>query len=365
MNGSKIALIAVMLALLLTRSVPAQFDIPDQVATICSATSSSSTPLLLGNATGQSQLIMISAILMLTMLLISSAAYMLGRAFDINMLLKFSKDEMREIAITSLVVIVFLGAFSAVSGGVGLGGFITQKSGTPASSVFSADCTTLATSSLNMVNTWMIISVYQDLYAVLVPFWIGLQPGDFGPGFSPMAGLGVLTDSTDGVLTNFAMFTGIFAVFQMGIAVLLGVIYVLFPVFFYAGIVLRTIPFTRAAGGSFLGLFIAFYFVFSFLIYFFMSPYSQPVQQTATAPTIGSISIDTTNPFDLSGITNPITSSSIALLPWFINEVVEPFMFTMLGIVFSLMISLDFMESLGDMLGSPALSQRGAMRGLI
>ncbi len=335
---------------------------------ICAAITT--PPQIIANTTAQSQLIMIAALLMSIMLFISIAAYMLGRAFDINLLTKFSKEEMREVAVTALIVIVFIGSFSVVSSTAGLGSFVSRAATqTAAPNVFDADCNTLATSSFGMINNWLTESVYQQLFFVAGAVYIAIQPGDFGPAFNPLSGLSLLTDNTDGVITNFALFTGMFSILLMAIAVLLGIFYALFPLFFYVGIVLRTIPFTRAAGGAFIGLFIAFYFVFPFLLYFFLSPYSQAAVAPQTLPSLTSIAPASvsSNPLDIaSDIASGMpTSANGAIFPAFITNVVEPFMYTLLAVVFSLMMSMDFMEALGDMLGSPALSNRHALRGLI
>jgi hypothetical protein len=366
MDKSKITLISALLALLLTSSASAQ-SLLASVPTICSQLTN--TAPILSNTTGQGQLLLISLILLLVMLFVSIGAYMLGRAFDINLLLKFSRDEMREIAVTALVVIVFLGSFTAISGSAGLGGFVLSKSGTSSSTVFSADCNSLATSSLNMVGTWVAVSTYQQLFMIVQSVYISIQPGDMGPAFNPFSGVSILTDPTDGMITNFAMFAGVLAVFTMAIAVMLGIFYTLFPLFLYVGIVLRTIPFTRAAGGAFLGLFIAFYFVFPFLMYFFISPYSQATINSAL-PSATSLIMPGGDTNPLGAVTSGISQSlsglgSSAMLPWFMDDVADPAIFLVLAVVFSLMISMDFMESLGDMLGSPSLSQRGALRGLI
>lgn len=84
MDRSKIALTAVLLLLLLTRIDAAQFS--QDANTICSETIGTS---MFGNIpmTSQQALLTITMLIMLTMLLISSAMYMLGRAFNINPLL--------------------------------------------------------------------------------------------------------------------------------------------------------------------------------------------------------------------------------------------------------------------------------------
>jgi hypothetical protein len=232
--------------------------------------------------------------------------------------------------------------------------------------VFTKDCTTLAKASLTMANSWILLSVDQNLFIMFTALFIAIQPGDFGPAITPMAGLSVLSDSTDGLIGNFAMFTGVMSILMMTIAVVLGIFYSIFPLFFYIGIVLRTIPFTRAAGGAFLGLFIAFYFAFPFLLYFFISPYSQAAVQVVPSSTLNlpNINLGSTDPSTF--IDSIFTGLNIQpILPWFMTTVVEPSFYMILGVIFSLLISMDFMESLGDMLGSPALSQRGALRGLI
>ncbi len=364
MDKLKIAIIVVLISLLM--GVPAA---QDQATNICSSSGVMKTPPIFGssNISGQGQLLEISALLMLTMLMVSIIAYMLGTAFNINLLLKFSKDEMREVAITCLIVLVFIGAFSTVSGTSGFGTFVTKAAtGNTLDNVFTKDCTTLASTSLNMINIWALLSVDQNIFTMISSLTVAIQPGDFGPFMSPLSGLSPLTDTTDGLIGNFAMFTGVMAIFFMTIAIMIGIFYSIFPLFFYVGIVLRTLPFTRAAGGSFLGLFIAFYFAFPFFIYFFLLPSSQAVVSVQVPSTL---SLPTFQP-DQNNWFNTITTflnipQMQPILPYFMSNVVEPSFYLILGVVFSLMMSMDFMETLGDMLGSPALSQRGALRGLI
>jgi hypothetical protein len=369
MDNLKIALIAALLLLLFTRSAAALSFTQSDINTLCAEPMGTS---IFSGTTSQQELLAIALIIMLTMLLISAAAYMLGYAFHISPLMRFSKDEMREVAVTALVVLVFLGSFSVVSSSAGLGSFLGSSAGTSTTNVFIKDCTVLAASSFNMVNQWVYLSTMQVLFNVAASFNIAIQPGDWGPFLMPLSGLSLLTDNS-GMLGILATFAGVILIFLFAIAIMLGVFYTLFPLFFYAGIVLRTLPWTRAAGGAFLGLFISFYFVFPFLLYFFVSPYSQATLQQSTTPSlsttmgsIASVSTFSSDPFGvISSVTSFFSDLSNPVLTSFATNVVEPSIFMLVAIVFSLMISLDFMEALGDMLGSPALSKSGALKGLI
>jgi hypothetical protein len=366
MDKFRIALIAALLLLVFMRNAAAVTFTAADVSAICAETTGT-TSIFGTGITSQQGLLAIALILMLTMLLVSAVLYMLGYAFGINLLLKFSKDEMREVAVTSLVVLVFLGSFSAVSSSTGLGGFINNVAGVSAINVFTKDCDILTSSALNMTSNWVGFAWMQSAFNFIGGINIVVAPGGWGVYTYPMSGLTLLTDSS-GMMGLFTTFTGALMILMFVIAVMLGIFYVLFPLFFYAGIVLRTLPWTRAAGGAFLGLFIAFYFVFPFLLYFFLSPYSQAAAQQNVQPlnSLGNIANDfsTVNPFEIFGSAASAVSNSSALV-LFITGVAEPSIFMLITIVLSLIISMDFMEALGDMLGSPALSQRNALRGLI
>ncbi len=366
MNALKIALAVFLLNVLLTGNAAAFGFSASDAATICADTIGSSS-IFGARVTSQQSMLAIAMLIMLVMLLVSAMAYMIGYAFGITPLLRFSRNEMREVAITALVVLVFLGSFSIASGSAGLSGFATRFSGMTPQNVFTADCASLSNSAINMVGYWLTLSVSQLLLSSLSGMFIIIRPGGFGSRITPLAGLSTLT-ANSGVLGLLTNFTGIFIVMLFVMSIVLGVFYTLFPLFFYTGIVLRTLPWTRAAGGAFLGLFISFYFMFPFLLYMFISPYSQSAVQQ-TAPSLAALS-NIPNIFSSSNPLNAVgslvsTLSNLSLITLFITGIVEPVIFLLIAILFSLLISLDFMEALGDLLGSPDLSSRHALRGLI
>jgi hypothetical protein len=319
----------------------------------------------------QQTLIAIAFVILATMLFVCSAAYMLGYAFGIGPLLKFSKDEMKEVMVTALIVAVFLGSSAVLSSSVGIGGILNNIAGTSGAGVFQVDCETLANSALNMAAQWLDFSYGQVLMGFLAGLVISIQPGGFGPLFQPLVGLNLITANTGlfGLFTNFA---AVMMIMQFAFAVMLGIFYSLFPLFLYAGIVLRTLPWTRAAGGALIGLFISFYFVFPFLVYAFISPVSQAVvlQSSSSVITLADDMQGFTASNPMSAVSSMIGdfsggSSSSSILSNFMAYVVAPSILMVLALMFSLIISLDFMETLGDMLGSASLSQRNALRGLI
>ncbi|MEM3876738.1 MAG: hypothetical protein QXP24_03390, partial [Candidatus Micrarchaeaceae archaeon] len=126
--------------------------------------------------------------------------------------------------------------------------------------------------------------------------------------------------------------------------------------------ILRTIPWTRAAGGAFLGLFIAFYLMFPILLYFMLqaSPSSSvlPVINTNSFLKSPNSFISSTGTF----LTTVLQMISFDIVTPFINVIVEPMIFTIFVLIISLIISYDFMELMGDVLGAPSLSSSNTLK---
>lgn len=311
-------------------------------------------------------------IIMLTMLLISSAAYMLAHAFGISPLMKFASLEIREVIVTCLVVLVFVGSFSITSSlaglsGSGIAGILNNIAGHSTSNIFMADCTALSSASFSMIGNWILLSLLQLLFSFLGSFWVQVAPGGFGFWTAPLSGLATLTTGT-GLINLMASFSAMLILVPLMFGVMMGLFYQLFPLFLYVGIALRSLPWTRAAGGAFIGLFVAFYLMFPFLLYFFIAGQSVSTQ---TAPLTSQFSnignqFSASDPFSaITSSTNYLSADFNGTLSWFIANVVSPSAYLIMSIAFSLIISLDFMEAVGDLLGSPTLSSKQALRGLL
>ncbi len=397
------ALLALLLMGMLLPAASAQSSNPN--AAFCSgliAQPSASSPAVqfLSNFKGLTE---IAVLIMSVMIGIAAMAYAIGYAFRIDRLVAFSKSEIAEIIITLIVVAIFLGSIYAInfSGLINIG---PQNSYT----VFNADCEVLSYSSVSIFHTIAWVFIPENyLMQLIYNTEIDLKPVNFGPFFEPFHGFEMLNNITITLMN----FSGGLAVVFLALSVFLAIIYVLFPIFFFLGIVLRTVPFTRAAGGAFLGLFIGFYVLFPLMLYLLLSTgcatlsssqQSCTLVASPTGPVISGSSIlgslsSLTNPSSaeqgvsslgsavgqlateavvpgepaLNLITNANPNSAYDFLDpafiigIFITLVVEPQIFAIFALVISLMVSLNFTELVGDFLGSESLSSRGALRRIL
>lgn len=140
------------------------------------------------------------------------------------------------------------------------------------------------------------------------------------------------------------------------ITFLLYLLYSIFPVFLYVGILLRSFPWTRAAGGTFIAMFIAFYIVFPGLYPF--SLYMQSIYITLSVPS--------------SGLTGFSLSSLGTLLPYLsgtamlteIGQFAQTVAFVglqLMGVLIGLVVSLDLVEAIAKLLGAPSMHTRSLL----
>ncbi|MCL5102382.1 MAG: hypothetical protein M1544_03440 [Candidatus Marsarchaeota archaeon] len=322
-------------------------DTPSQ---FCSAIIPQSTILTSGNALS-SGVFTISIGLVGVMFAIVAFTYALGYSLGISPLLNFSKTELGEIAITLLIILVLLGTVAFITGNNSPGRIFSSYD---ISGVYNNDCTSLVTAAYNMSANFRSLAITQDIYSLLSSTTVEVAPVYFGFSFSAAGGLTVINQ----VIKMMMEFTGALIAIFFGIAVFLAIIYGLFPIFLYVGIVLRTIPWTRAAGGAFLGLFIGFYILLPFLIGF-VSTVSFPTATTVNFPQFAINS----NPITL--IEGMIGEVRGQLLLEFVEGVVGPSLYIIIGTIIAIMLSLDFSETMGDYLGAPSLSSGHALKGLV
>jgi hypothetical protein len=219
-----------------------------------------------------------------------------------------------------------------------------------------------------------VISIVTSLKVTITPTYFGFID-------SPFQGF-ILFNKVLALLEDI---TGAFLLLNMGTVILLGIIYALFPIFLYAGVVLRTLPWTRAAGGAFLGLFVGFYIMFPILLHVMLSSYipmavsqfpngnlttnqSQFVSSMLTlggsvsAPSFLEKGVNYLATISFGGSSTLIANG---LVNGYIVAVIEPAMFTFLAIVIAFIISFDLAEATGDLLGAPSLRASGLFNKLI
>ncbi|MGC8537385.1 MAG: hypothetical protein ACP5MZ_00145 [Candidatus Micrarchaeia archaeon] len=296
----------------------------------------------------------ISMLILALVALVIGIAYMVGYSFKVEKLVQFSKAEMGEIFVTLLIILIFFGAIYSVSptGFIKIGPSSTYNT-------YYNDCTLLAGSSVDVFRslaTYFIPETY--FLQILRDFNVKIMPLHFGISFTPLKAFGLLYH----ILNLFTGIAGGLAGLFIALIVFLSIIYSVFPVFLFLGIILRSIPWTRAAGGAFLGLFIAFYLMFPILLYFMLqaSPASSVLPIENTNSYLNSLSNFTSaSGTFLTSLADAVSFNIIAL---FITDIVEPMIFTIFVLIISLIVSYDFMELMGDALGAPSLSSSNTLK---
>jgi hypothetical protein len=348
------------------------------VGTFCSGTSASgtssggvipSTNILSGQSNGVQSLITVSVFIMLVMLMIVALVYMISYVTGIASLMNFVKAEIGEIILTGIIIAIFIGGFSAASAAtttVHIAGVSVGQQ------TFVDDCTYLSDASLNLFVPYVFLNVMNWLIDVPESLTVKIEPSYFGLQTSPLNGYN-LFDTSLSILENV---TGAFMILIIITIGTLGLIYGLFPIFLYAGIVLRTLPWTRAAGGAFLGLFIGFYIVFPLLLHVMLAGYASTVTAPNSNPTVNTVQsiiqgVSSNSQSGGTAVLNSVISlfttiggiygGQWGLINGYIYFVIEPAAFTTIAIIISFVISFDFAELAGDLLGAPSLNADSLM----
>ena len=329
-----------------------------------------------------------------------SVVYGIGIGFGINKLTEFAKTEYIESFFNIVLIIVLAGSFMTIGkyaqfftslASSNLPSTSQPNLGGSVISMYEGICTGLIYSQI-LPSIGAIYSIYaaQMPYSAISSLKINLNipalttgmASDFIPSFSfgPWEGLNIYGDV---LLFEFAplamiLFLGISVIF------LFYLIYFLFPVFLYLGVLLRSFPWTRAAGGSMLALFISFYIIFPALYYPFsvlgntyLSSLGSASLQQEICSLMGQIgncknyqspgTFSTIFNYASTLFSNFFTASSSILLAFtgpgnlFIvvsetyTNVIAASILKLLGLTIAFIISFDLLEALGDFLGSPSL----------
>ncbi len=361
--------LALMLAMLATAITNAA-QTPSLSSSFCSGSGATgglipATSIISSATSGQQSVLSISLLIMLIMLLIFAVLYMVGVILQMDLFQKIIKQELGEVIVTFLVIFILVGIVASATY------YSTQTSFFVAGSnfgrnLFVSDCTYLSSYSTNFFAPLFLMTLMSATVRSVSGVTIQIEPVYFGFKTSPLLGYSIL-GSTLGILTDIA---GAFILLILSAATILGIIYGLFPIFLYAGIVLRTIPWTRAAGGAFLGLFVGFYIVFPIVLHIMLAGYTPPITIS------GSINAVDYTQFTNSLSKNPVLSTVVTqflnflsteeqllvtlaqygLVNGFIAAVIEPGFFTILAIIIAFLISYDVAEIMADMLGAPSMT---------
>jgi hypothetical protein len=353
-----------------------------------------------GTLSGQN-ILNIAFLIMLIMAFGIGIAYLLGYSFKIDKLVKFAKSEFGEIIVTGILLAIFGGFIFTVNGMTGA----TTSALSNYHNVYLIDCNNFYQTSVNTFYDFKGLFFSQFTLQFLSSFYIrikkftanffnipisgvtvsagiGVEPANF----APFKGLGMIYSVFIGTLINIeAGLSGLLLI----VAFILGIFYTMLPFFFYLGIIFRAFPWTRAMGGAFLALFIAFYFVFPLLVFaMLIAPCSNASSSTSSTNTCENIQLIGNSPqsilsnvksssfsiFSLSSFITNMASGVIngwdfsALFGDFsatIYNIIAPAVYNLFVIIISLLISYDLLEGLADLLGAPSLTSKHALKKVI
>ncbi len=328
----------------------------------------------------------ISFLVILMVLAVLSMVYAIGIGFRIEKLIIFTKSEYLQSFFNLVIVLILYSSmalignaasfFSAVSN-VGLSGTAAIPSGSGIGGVYTGICENIAQYDIAPAASLIIGTLSNQLFLnMLSSVKISITPlalDGLIPSFSfnPFAATGLISSLT---FTQMALFSG-FISLGLGMIFLFFTIYFLFPLFLYMGILLRSFPWTRAAGGTFIALFISFYIILPVLFYPFTTFKLAAVTCSSMPSSICTnyehgfwYSILTGFWHNLKNMLDLVFFNPGNTLIAIMEMYVENLAFISIGLVgfgIAFIISFDMLEMLGDFLGAPSLTRQGLLEKVI
>lgn len=358
----------------------------------------------LNDYTSYNFMLELSLTVVLAVLMLLGILYGIGQAFTISRINSFVKTEYLESILNIIIVLVLFGGMLVIAGGVN---FITSLG----SAIVGASGVASQTGSgYGLVSTTASVQTVQDLYeSICGVYWgdaalhfaglvflsgitfiyslissitVSYMPNGVGVAFGFGAGLTPFNQ----VLSFMTPLISGAIIVEVGIIFLLAIIYYLFPLFLFAGVLLRALPWTRAAGGTLLALFIGFYVFFPALLYPFASvDYRCLAAQQTTAGLqyqtacmttqqgyLNLPSFQSTPAGLVSGVSSFFSGAAsffnegqfIALMDFWIFSIINA-SFQIFGVVISFVISYSLLEGFADLLGAPSLQAKDILRNVI
>jgi hypothetical protein len=367
-------LLVLALAAVLVTHVSFAANASSFVTGLCSGTGTTGgiiplNNILSGQGTGEQSLLNVSLLIMLTMLFVVAIIYMFSYVLNLGLLKNMAKTEMGEVAITAIIVLIFLGTFNIAAAGVSATNVFHIGNNSVGRNLYTTDCAYMGATSIDLITPLIILNFIRLAVGTVTSLKINIEPAYFGFEIQPLQGYG-LFDTILGIIDDIL---GSFITVILGVLVFMGLIYGLFPIFLYAGIILRTMPWTRAAGGAFLGLFIGFYLVFPLLLHLMLAGYIAALPPTtlgtnsslitayvsglaAGSSVSGSSFLTDTSTFMTTLATKVGILANSGLIGYYLQQDVEPAAYTIVAIVISFILSFDFAQAAGNLLGAPSIS---------
>ncbi len=352
-------------------------------------------------------LLSISVIIILLVLLVMGIVYAIGLGFGIQKLKNFVKTEIYEVIFNLILIAIVVGgaslfAYNAVATVSNIASVSISSIATvhPAPNsirgIYSAECSSYVESAAGLVGAYSVMFVESKIIPLvgnikleLAPLYQGIIPE--APGFTlkPFYGINLVA-APIGTMMNLTLL--LIGLYLLMIFIMFAIFYI-FPVFLYLGILFRSFPWTRAAGGAFLSLFIAFYIVLPALLYPLSGTTFSSINQQIQVPGVQAAQPSSGSSNIIAGAINSVISLIISGLKTVLNSLVfnagsgafaygssmvsaifnsistaspgflieamieytaESFV-PIFGFVISFLITYDLLEGLSDLLGAPSL----------
>jgi hypothetical protein len=327
--------------------------------------------------TAFTKILSISLLITLTMLSALAIVYGIGIGFKIDKLVNFVKTEyMESIFNIAMVIIIAAGVASLTGASVFISnimgissnvapqktiqGFYTQICSNIYGGVIENGFGIIVWSLLNYIpyNVITQMTVTIQLSGIFpIPYLSSLLPAFTLKPFAGGAPFQTLV---------YIQIAAVAVIIFLGVAVifLFYIIFFLFPVFLYAGVILRSFPWTRAAGGALISLFIAFYIIFPALFYpFTVSNNQSSIFQCNTdysgvcgLPGFGTLLGNTISNFFGYVVNHGQTLGEIFVqTDQLYARVIAYTAIEFIGLGIAFVISYDLLDSLCDILGAPSM----------
>jgi len=370
--NKRIILLVMLAAIILARTSYAQTQsLPDPCNSLYYGLPS--TFGALSNASTYKGLIGYSMLIILSVLMIVAFLYAIGIAFKINHLITFSRNEILENVLNFILILFVAGGIAGIDGIViGIAQFsasavsTSQPSITSTSSLYQSTCEHYYSDALGEIGNLILLALTIFGINIASSIQFNFMPNGFGATFQPFVWLSLLSKMASSFSLPIVAITGI----ELVNVYLLAIIYYLFPLFLYLGILFRTFPWTRAIGGALLGLFISFYVFYPALIYAISSITASSSMQALAQSIIKNYANKLQTNIFTSSLTTSINpgltiSKMFSSLIIAYTETIAVGGINTIGILISLVICFDLIEAFGDLLGAPSLTHGGVLKKVI
>ena len=369
MMKKQIAVSAFLLALLLLPMVTNAQLCNDLYNTLQpNMANQNATKLTYGSTYGG--MLSIASIIILAVLSVMAMAYAIGYSMRIDSITNYVKREFAEQVANIIIIAAIVGMTALTFNGIvfitriatfGMSGLYKSSAASSQSSwvtiqsavmpsttqsFYESICNNFAGYFYSFLGNSIAGLIQLDILNAMSGISLNLMPNNFGISMMPFNGMAPIS-----VVFSSLFFVSItFYVITVLIVFLTFIIYALFPIFLYLGVLLRVFPWTRAAGGAFLALFISFYIIFPALIYPFSLVAISPTVQVRSIVSIfgGLISLFATLGFSIFNL----------MISGFVGAMIGSYAFALIGIAIAFLIAYDSLEAFAQLLGAPAFRGR-------